>query len=214
MSAAAVIPAPRDRVVFELAWWADLECNSLLEYLAGYVDGDGLLYFDPRRGYELKVTDRECLQIDYLSEIIRKCFNTARYSVYRGSRYCYLRLYRKNVVTGIQSLIDRLRENPTAYYVSGLFDAEGDCTPSKVRVRFTNSRIELIEAVPKYLDVCGVKYHIYLRKKERHTWYSLEIYGVKQVARLLDCLDLKHPKWSACRPTGTPGAYGRGAYWA
>ena len=191
-----------------------MECESALEYLAGYVDGDGLVYHDPRRGYELKVTDRECSQIEYIAGIISRCLGTKAFRIYRKPRYCYLRSYRKKVVTTLNSIITRLRTSPTAYYVGGLLDAEGDCTQSKARVRFTNSQLELVRAVSRYFEACGVKHHIYMRRKNHYTWYILEVYGSRQVELLLSCLHLNHSKWSACQPPGTPGAHGRGAYWA
>ena len=92
-----------------------------------------------------------------------------------------------------------LIKNPDPSFIGGLFDAEGDCTVSKKRLRLTNKDYGIIEAVLKYLEKFGIKSNVYKRTKGKYAWYIIEIYN-SHALNALKFLDLRHPKWELCLP--------------
>ena len=85
-------------------------------------------------------------------------------------------------------------KNPDEHLIGGLFDAEGDYTGSKRRLRFTNKDPYIVRLVEAFLRKNHVVYHVYVRRKGKHVWYCIEIYG-NHVLRLINKLGLRHPKW-------------------
>ena len=129
-------------------------------------------------GYILKITG-----------VIPRIFKDKHSNTWR------IRLYRKKAYNIVRELVKIAVREPDIHLMGGLFDAEGDYTYSKKRIRFTNKDYELISLASNYLEKHGITHHIYLRRKGSNTWYVIEIYG-RKTSLLLSHLDLRHPKWS------------------
>ena len=74
-----------------------------------------------------------------------KCRNTWRIRVYSRRLY-YL----------LKARIQEVLSNANEHLVGGLFDAEGDFTESKRRLRFVNKSWVLIRLVGRFLERCGI----------------------------------------------------------
>ena len=106
-----------------------------------------------------------------------------------------IRVYRKQAYMKIiKMIIDKALKEPDKHLIGGLFNAEGNYTVSKRRLRFTNKDPRLIDLVTNYLDKFRINYHVYRRERKKYSWYTIEIYG-QNIHRILPYLDLRHPKW-------------------
>ena len=171
--------------------------NPDKNYLAGYCAGDGLLHSDKRRGYEVKLVDSNKDFIIMLTELIERLYGVKPSITKQGNAYI-VRIFRKEVYEDLHKTIKQCLDNPDRHFVGGLFDADGDYTASKRRLRLTNKDSRIIETVRRYLELNGVKPNIYLRTKGKYHWYTLELYGLRAV-KIASILDLRHPKFSSLK---------------
>ncbi len=184
------------------------------KYLAGYVLGDGMIKHYRKSGYEVKLTERDRTHVNYLADLVEKVLGV-RPSLTRDRfrKAWRIRVYRKDAYEKMKRLVSEAIKQPDPYLIGGLFDAEGDYTVAKRRLRFTNKDPRIVDLVSGYLGKVGVSYSVYERRRGKSTWYVIEIYG-KNVFKLLPHLDLRHPKWvkvlTSCSSYGFPGEPRRG----
>ena len=165
------------------------------KYLVGYVLGDGMIKWYRHSGYEVKLTEENREYAEYLAELVAKVLGaTPSISRDRRRKAWRVRVYRRRAYERMKTTIDMALKEPDAHLIGGLFDAEGDYTVSKNRLRFTNKDPRLVGLITDYLKKLGIKHHVYERKRKESTWYTVEIYG-QNVLKLLPYLDLRHPKW-------------------
>lgn len=165
-------------------------------YLVGYFLGDGMIRHYRKSGYEVKLTEKDKRHVNHLAKLMERTMNVKpTVTRDRHRRAWRLRIYRKDAYEKMKFLIDGAIKEVDAHLIGGLFDAEGDYTRSKRRLRFTNKNPYIIGLVAKYLDRLGIKYSVYERRRGKSKWYTLEIYG-ENTYKLLPHLDLRHPKWA------------------
>ena len=165
-------------------------------YLIGYILGDGMLRCYKGKGCEVKITEKEYNHIVYIVKLMENVYGV-KPRISKEGRYWKARTFRKRVYDLIKNEINILLNKPNSSFIGGLFDAEGDCTVSKKRVRLTNRDLMVIKTVLNYLTAQGIKANVYKRVKGDYTWYTIEIYG-SHAKRALRVLDLRHPKWMLC----------------
>jgi hypothetical protein len=169
------------------------------EYLLGFILGDGMVKHYPNKGYEVKITEKNLEHAKYLSILIEKLYRIKPKLVKDKHRSAWrIRVYRKAFYQVIKQRIQDLMMDPrpNKYLIGGLFDAEGDYTASKNRIRFTNKDYVLVNLVMNYLDKNNINYHLYVRRKNTFKWYVVEIYGRENILKLVRKIDLRHPKWN------------------
>jgi len=206
VSAAAVIPAPRDRGVIRLIYlnslvyvlWVSLIAGAYFadrKYIAGFIVGDGMLCYDAVRGYEVKVTDKDKEFIWYLANLIHKIYGIFP-RVYKDpiANAWRIRVFRKQVYLAIKHDIELAKREPDHHFTGGLYDAEGYWNPNKRKLSFTNKDPLIIELVSRFLTDQNIRYKLYQRRKGKYNWYVIETYTL-QALKLLSLLDLRHPKW-------------------
>ena len=165
------------------------------KYLIGYILGDGMVKQYRRGGYEIKLTEKNEKHAKYLAKLVSKVLGiTPSVSKDKNRKAWRIRVHRKSAYEKISILTGMALKAPDAHLIGGLFDAEGDYTISKRRLRFTNKNPKLVNLVTDYLKRIKIKYHVYRRKRGKSIWYVVEVYG-QNVSRLLPYLDLRHPKW-------------------
>ncbi len=165
------------------------------KYLMGYILGDGMLRHYQGHGYEVKLTEKNYCHAEYLATLITKLYGIKPALVKEKSRKAWrIRIYRKELYDLIKQKLEMATKNPDEQLIGGLFDAEGDYTESKCRLRFTNKDPYIVKLVEAFLRKNHVVYHIYVRRRGKHIWYNIEIYG-NNLLRLISKLDLRHPKW-------------------
>ena len=163
-------------------------------YLVGFVLGDGMVRRYRKGRCEVKVSDKSREHMEYIATLFKKIYGV-RPKVQRYGGAWTIRIFRRRVYEAVIQAASKLLRSPDAHSVGGLFDAEGDFTASKKRLRFTNSNLSIVNMVSKYIgSIHDVNYHVYTRRREEYCWYVIEIYG-SNVLRLLPYLDLRHPKW-------------------
>jgi len=165
-------------------------------YLLGFILGDGMVKYYQRHGYEVKITEKNPMHAQYIASLIKGLYGIEPLITKdKYSNAWRIRVFRKEFYELIKQKIEQLGE-PDRHLVGGLFDAEGDYTMSKKRLRFTNKDPNLINIVRRYLNSNNISYYMYSRKKGRYVWYTIEIYG-RNALSLLNILDLRHPKWKS-----------------
>ena len=165
------------------------------KYLMGFILGDGMVRYYHGHGYEVRITEKNYKHIVYLASLIVKLYDIKPVLAKEKNRRAWrLRVYRKEFHDLIKQRLDLAMKNPDGHLIGGLFDAEGDYTESKRRIRFTNKDPTIIKLVEDFMRKNQIIFHIYTRSKGRHVWYSVEVYG-KHVLKLINKLDLRHPKW-------------------
>ncbi len=187
------------------------------KYLIGFILGDGMLRHYQHSGYEVKITEKNEQHARYLATLISSIYGV-KPGLYRDrSRNAWrIRVYRKSIYMEILRKSMRYTMHPDTHLIGGLFDAEGDYTVSKKRLRFVNKDQLIVSIVVDYLSSNGVKVNTYIRKRGSYMWFSVEIYG-SHAYRAIQILDLRHPKWIKSHlpvKAGTHGADGRDDYWA
>ncbi len=165
-------------------------------YLLGYILGDGMLKCYKSKGCEVKVTEKDHNHIRYIAELITRVYNVEP-SIIREKNYWKARIFKKRIHDLILEEINVLIRNSNSSFIGGLFDAEGDCTASKKRLRFTNKDHRIIVTIAEYLAAQGIKSNIYKRTRGNYVWYTLEIYN-SHALKAFRTLDLRHPKWMLC----------------
>ena len=188
MSAAAVIPAPRERVGRKIML-------TLKHYLAGVVKGDG--YISTRsKDYEVKITDRNRDYIETLKKLVEEaCGLTPK--IIKEENSWRLRIYRKEIHQELTYLVKTLSMKPDNYFITGLIDAEGDYNSKKRRLRITNKDLELLLNIHQYLENHRIASCIYRRKRTCHIWYALEIYGYMNIRTMLNLIRPIHPRFKS-----------------
>ena len=169
------------------------------KYLAGYLLGDGMIKHYRHSGYEVKLTEKDERHAHYLADLMARVLEV-KPSVSRDKRRnaMRIRVFRKSAYEKARTLVETALKEPDPHLIGGLFDAEGDYTDSKRRIRFTNKDSNLVRLVVDYLRENGVLCHVYVRRRGKSVWFIVEVYG-KHAFRLLSLLDLRHPKWSKIR---------------
>jgi hypothetical protein len=187
------------------------------KYLIGFILGDGMLRYYHHSGYEVKITEKDQRHARYLAGLINSIYGV-KPRLYRDrSRNAWrIHVYRKSIYLEILRKAVGYMMHPDAHLIGGLFDAEGDYTVSKKRLRFVNKDQRIANIVVDYLSSNGVNVNTYIRRRGPYAWFSVEIYG-SHVYRAVRILDLRHPKWTRSHlpvKAGTHGADGRDDYWA
>ena len=166
-----------------------------MKYLVGYVLSDGMVKWFRHGDYEVKLTEKNKEHARYLAGLMANVLGVAPSISKDKHREAWrVWVYRRRVYEKMRALIVMALKEPGTHLIGGLFDAGGDYTVSKNRLRFTNKDSRLVELVTSYLKKLGIRYHVYMRGRKGSTWYVVEIYG-QNVLKLLPHLDLRHPKW-------------------
>ena len=144
--------------------------NPDKHYLTGYCAGDGLLHSDKCRGYEVKPIDSNKGYITMLIELIERLYGAKPNITKHGNAYIVIvRVFRKEVYEDLHETIKQCLD-PDRHFVGGLFDANGDYTASKRRLRLTNKDPRIINAVRRCLELNGAKPSICLRTRGKYQW--------------------------------------------
>ncbi|GEM_PF-5203841 len=169
--------------------------NKDEKYLMGYIIGDGMVKYYPRHGYEVRITEKNYRHAKYLATLIMRLYGIKPVLVKEKRRKAWrIRIYRKEIYSMVKQKLKVIIKNSDEHLIGGLFDAEGDYTNSKQRLRFTNRDPDIVKLVEEFLKKIQVVYHVYIRRKGSHKWYSIEIYG-NHALNVMNKLDLRHPKW-------------------
>jgi len=116
--------------------------EELEEYIAGYILGDGNLYYDkPRKAYRIRMYDASREHLMVLARIISKLYGVKLSIHKRKSENLYVAsMYSKAICHRMVELLENLRDNPSIQFIKGLFDAEGYCY---IRQRGNNFDVEI-----------------------------------------------------------------------
>ena len=154
-----------------------------------------LKHYEDKGYYEVKISEKCRKHALYVAGLIERLFGV-KPRVFREKGSWRVRLFRREVYDSLIRGISRILEMPDRFFVGGLFDAEGDYTASKKRLRLTNRNPEIIRVVEQYFSRHGVKCNVYKRRRGKYRWFVLEIYGSNAV-KAFNLLELRHPKWGS-----------------
>ena len=175
---------------------------SLKEYLAGYIYGDGNLYYDrKKREYLIRAYDRVRGQLEIIADIIEYLY---RVRVSIGKRKdgdsWELRIRNKRLYIELKNIIDKCRRYPTKDFIAGFYDAGGYLyiRKSKFEAGITITDLQILIKIRHELDKHNIKSHIHKRvfKNPQRTVYYLRIYGRRNVSSFLKYIKPKHPKYN------------------
>ncbi|RFA93062.1 hypothetical protein CGL51_13545 [Pyrobaculum aerophilum] len=174
-----------------------------LDYLAGYVLGDGYLYHYAKEGkYFIRMADRDEVFLRHLQKQIYENLGYKGHIYRLGRKNAWVLEYsNKKLYTALSEKIPILLNDPTREFVAGIIDAEGSLQiPKKgsIRLVVVNTNTAILNAVKKILAEIGIMtaVKLYGRKKENERQrYRLIIYGKRNVEKVLKTLPLQHPKF-------------------
>jgi hypothetical protein len=176
--------------------------QALREYLAGYVLGDGNLYYDKRKGeYLVRAFDRSRKQLEnimYIVELLYGAKGTIRKR--RDGNFYEFRIKRKKVFMDLKQAIKSYSMNPTIPFIAGIIDAEGYIhirSDGRTEFGIANKDALLLYRIGNVLSNLGFRPKIIKRvfRDPDRTVYYLRVFGRDQVKSLLVTLKPLHPKY-------------------
>jgi len=197
--------------------------EELEEYIAGYVFGDGNLYYDKsRRAYRIRMYDASREHLIAIARIICKLYGV-KISIYkRKSENLYVAsMYSRAIHRRIVELLENLRDNPSIQFIRGLFDAEGYCYIRQrgnnfdIEIGIASKDIELLKKVQEILKKHGIGAKLVIRelKNPRRFVGYIRVYGLENTCRLYTLLNPLHSRFYKLRGVCPPSPEGNSANW-
>ncbi len=170
------------------------------EYLAGLIAGDGQI---EKKRVTITDSHREFLEA-VLEKVLRRQLglNATIHKRSDANAY-YMRIYGKNWVSRIGTVLTMLKSQPTTNFIRGFFDAEGTISIEQgkyVVIEINQHEAPLIANISLALrDRCiypYIRYQEYFdrRRGKTYTRYVLRIKRKSSVYRFLTRIGLRHPK--------------------
>ena len=172
----------------------DNEDRCFEEYLAGYVYGDGNLYYDKKkRSYRIRLYDSSREYVEWLANKIKEKYSVRPSITRRRNENLYsISFYSKKMYVSLQRIINELYINPSLCFIRGILDAEGYCYLRKrgsnvdVEIGIANKDLELLERIMEEFQRHNVRASLAIRKfhdPDRYVGY-IRVYGLKMYTSL------------------------------
>ena len=169
------------------------------EYLAGLTAGDGQI--EEKR---ITITDSNPVFLQNVARLIQRYLNIEpRMHKRRNVNAYYLRIYSKNLVAIIESLINKLYDEPSVNFIRGYFDAEGSIWIDQNRyivIEIASANQAIINNIKKSLHNSCIygymrtKSYYDKRRKKTYTIHRLVIKQRNSVGHFLKNVGIRHPK--------------------
>lgn len=124
----------------------------------------------------------------------------------------------------------QMTRDEARWYLAGMFDGEGSASPQKdpkgnvqiCKIRIASCDQELIDAVAGALEVLGIYYKVYRRKRDRDNpqWrpgMTVEVYRIAEVQKFMREIPFQHKRkrqvldsWLADREAFPPYSFRKG----
>jgi intein-encoded DNA endonuclease-like protein len=184
----------------------DNEDRCFEEYLAGYVYGDGNLYYDKKkRSYRIRLYDSPREYVEWLANKIKEKYGVRPSITRRKNENLYsISFYSKKMYVSLQRIINELYINPSLCSIRGILDAEGYCYLRKrgsnvdVEIGIANKDLELLERIMEEFQRHNVRASLAIRKfhdPDRYVGY-IRVYGLKNVYKLITLIPPYHPRFN------------------
>ena len=182
------------------------ESSCFEEYLAGYVYGDGNLYYDRKKqSYRVRLYDSSREHLEWLANKIKEKYGIKPVITRRKNENLYsLSFYSKRIYFFLQRRTNDLYISPSICFIRGILDAEGYCYLRKrgssidVEIGIANKDLELLRRIIEEFQRHNIKASLVTREfhnPNRSVGY-IRVYGLRNVQRLITLISPYHPRFN------------------